>query len=461
MFPSMSNLKSFIWTSNEVRRVEMPDNILWSKFTRLTLPRLGRNLRTAEQSWQIRHLTLSEVKLNQVWEIFQYAPKLIDLTIGNLYWKANEQVNCNGYLSVSLEKLHIECRGDFLSIESVLQHTPNLKVLRLIASHARELMDADRWEQLICSSVKDLKVFQFYFCCDEDDVTTSNDNLVLGLKRFQNDFYTKQHQWIVRYLHDFSSIEVYTIPLVLKQYFFCPKNILRRSKSFDSKIICDYVTDLSVGYLMEGPSNYYFPNVKILRLEDKLMNAELDQRILGSEIVEFLKRTVNLSNVINLHISDSYSFESSTMMLDLLTETVNISSITMRSQMFDEISSNTQVCFILEGMIKSFTFYSRYGCGFLWSNSNSIEKFCRTFSYLEEVACSISHPWQLKILFRRLLNLSKIKIEIHPVDLHLNFPILKKYPQILQNEFHLTDDEIHFDRDNCYGLTIFIHRYIQ
>ena len=461
MFPSMPDLKSFIWACDKVEGVEIPDNILWSKCTRLTIPTLGRNLRMDKQSWQMRRLTLSEVKLDQVSKIFQYAPKLINFTIRNLHWEANERVNCNGYSAVSLQQFHIEWHEGFLSIESLLQHTPNLKVLTLIASNAREMMDADRWEQLICSSLKDLKVFQFYFRCKGGFSTTSDDNLVLGLEQFESDFYAKQHQWVVRYKQDFSSLEVYTIPFVLDKYILSSMHVFSRSKSFDSKVICDRVTDLSLGYYLQGPSDYYFPNVKILKLEDNLMNADLDQHILTSETVDFLKRTVDLSKVTSLHISEWYSFESSTMMLDLLTETPNISSIGISPQMFDEISPNAPVCFVLKAMIKSFIFSSRRGSGFLLYDFDVVKKFCRTFPYLEELTCSIFHPWQLTILLRRLLNLWKIKINIFADDFNSNFPALEKYQQILQNEFHLTDDEIHFDPDNMYPLTIRIDRNIE
>ncbi len=71
-----------------------------------------------------------------------------------------------------------------------VKRTPNLKSLT-ISFAGYGMIDADKWEELIISSLPHLDIFKFKFSCpyEKQEYNIINEKF----KQFQTDFWQKQH----------------------------------------------------------------------------------------------------------------------------------------------------------------------------------------------------------------------------------------------------------------------------
>ena len=459
MLSTVPNLQSVILSVNDDVEVLITDDFPLAKLKRLTIPTLGGNLRIFEQTWCMRYLTLSHTQLNQMSAIFRCAPRLVELTIKHFIKESNERVNFHGASAVCLERLNMEGSISFSLIENLLQNTPNLRFFKLV-SFGSEIMDADRWEQLICSSIPNLAIFQFYFTCSRGYRSSLNAGLTSNLEQFGGDFWQKQHEWLVQWKSYPSFAEVYTVPDMRHEYRFSTPNVFCGSESVDSKTTLNGVTDLVLEYdHIQGSISHYFPNVRTLRMENRVPNYDLSYSTLSKETIQSFKNILCLSNVTNLYIHDRCSLESSSAMLDLLLAAPNISTITMSKELFEDASADAQVCCALNLMIKRFNFSLKYCNDPFFRDEEFTQQFFRTFTNLEEFSCFIFSPQTLKLLIHRFSNLPKIEVTTNIDEARSNMvKVQKQYRTMLQHEFRLTDDEVHFDQLGLNRLRIRIDR---
>ena len=193
MLSTVPNIHSVIVTVDDDEEVLITDSFPLAKLKRLTIPGLGENLRISDQIWCMRYLTLSHTQLHQISIIFRCAPSLAELTIKDFDPILNERVNFYANSATRLERLNIKGHAPFSSLENLLQNTPNLRFFELASFGSPEIMDADRWEKLICSAIPNLTVFQFYFAYSRSGFSTLNADLPSKIKQFGGDFWKKQH----------------------------------------------------------------------------------------------------------------------------------------------------------------------------------------------------------------------------------------------------------------------------
>jgi hypothetical protein len=300
----------------------------------------------------------------------------------------------------------------FQVIESVLQCTPNLEVLTINGSSAKEMIDADRWEQLIRYSLINLTVFQFQFWFSQTEFSETNANFLSKFERFQSDFWRTEHQWPVRWEHSALSYLIHTIPYPFNEYKLSPSTDHYSLQSINPTTVFDRVTKISVLYegMQTSPSSSYFSNIIILKLETDSKARQFRQNyVLAHRHIESLTSTICLSNVTDLSIDRSYSLESSSVMMRLLEKTSNISSLKIDLQMFRLLCTDAQVCLILKKNIKSL-FLQSSGYSALFSGNYSFEQFYETFSELEELECDLDESSQFITLIQSLLKLSNIAV---------------------------------------------------
>jgi hypothetical protein len=106
---------------------------------------------------------------------------------------------------------------NFATFELLLEQTPNLKILTIDVEYQLDIVDAERWQHLISSSLHYLDIFNFKFSIMIDE----NCNYILNkFQQYQTDFWHKQHQWYTNYdLHsDSDIIFIYTIPYVWNEF---------------------------------------------------------------------------------------------------------------------------------------------------------------------------------------------------------------------------------------------------
>src|SRR6202044_2061521 len=94
----------------------------------------------------------------------------------------------------------------FHVLELLLKSMPNLKIFSISAPDEMEMVDADRWQYLIETSLPHLHIFQFSFgyCA-----TDYYDEKLIRLQQFQTDFWHKQHHWYTNYEIDEFLVSIY------------------------------------------------------------------------------------------------------------------------------------------------------------------------------------------------------------------------------------------------------------
>jgi hypothetical protein len=113
-----------------------------------------------------------------------------------------------------------------------VKQIPNLKSLTISSLNNMDMINADRWENLIKSSLPYLDIFKFKFSC----YCNNNQNRMIDkLKQFQSDFWHKEHHWYTEYsLIPIFFIEIYTItyPLMTLTITFNSIKYIKRSTIF-------------------------------------------------------------------------------------------------------------------------------------------------------------------------------------------------------------------------------------
>ena len=215
----LPDLCCFVLDPYEISYFRMPNNVSLSQIKRLSIPNLCDNHLMSYQQWLTTSLTLHKVSIQQIMKIFQCARELRYFGFDYLEVKNEYSMYPNGLMNlqrncaIHLKRLRMKTSTrHFQVIEHVLQCTPNLKVLLLIASRAEEMIDADRWETFIRCSLVYLTDFQFQFSFLQAESRNTKTNLLSKFERFQGDFWRTEHQWLVRCEHSASSFLVHTIP---------------------------------------------------------------------------------------------------------------------------------------------------------------------------------------------------------------------------------------------------------
>ncbi len=122
---------------------------------------------------------------------------------------------------VYLNKLILEnFPGTFDQFELLVKRTPNLKWLLISASKEVDMIDGDRWKQLIRSSLPHLTLFKFIF---DYLVHSQIPDLRAKFQQFKTNFWQNKHHWFVEMILAGNLISIFTIPH-FKNAFRLPLN---------------------------------------------------------------------------------------------------------------------------------------------------------------------------------------------------------------------------------------------
>ena len=343
------------------------------------------------------NLTVSNCSTEQLCVCFIHSPMLQYVRIESLtnYRDSPRPTDCH---AVYLKRLSIKTlQQEFNSVETLLQRTPNLKTLIINSSAIDELVDACRWQHLITSFLPNLNNFQFKFRIGLKD---KNDAVVDKFLQFQTDFWHQQHHWFTEYALNKNEGYIYTVPYVPNEF-----DITQDTKRYYNELNNNVetfanVTDLTLNFdVVNYTGKYYFSNVKSLRLTyDRVHNFHPKE----TKQIEYLKRMVNLNSITHLEISSKSQWNSPSMMLQILKETVHLSSLKIDQVWLKVLYTCPELCSHLAKMIKKLDFRSATFQVFdFWKT----ETICQTFSNLEEFHCDIRDSDDLTEV---LLRLSKL-----------------------------------------------------
>ncbi|UJR08040.1 hypothetical protein I4U23_012317 [Adineta vaga] len=165
-------------------------------------------------SLKITSLTVSVCSIDDLFELFQYAPLLKDVKIQQLIKSKsrNDLSNVmNKINTIYVKELILEeSMIKFDKLELLLEHLSSLQKLSIFVRNQSDIFDANRWQTLIQSSLKHLSIFKF--CFKHFDLKTFSE----VFNQFQTDFWHKEHQWYT----DYRLSSIYTIPYFRDHYEF-------------------------------------------------------------------------------------------------------------------------------------------------------------------------------------------------------------------------------------------------
>jgi hypothetical protein len=271
-----------------------------------------------------------------------------------------------------------------------------------------EIVDADRWQYLIETSLSHLHVFKFHFHFTTHD---SSNEMFIKLRKFQTDFWHKQHHWYTNYeINGFES-SIYTIPYINDGYLlkYTAKRYINSLMSNSNEF--DNVKDL---YLqpraIRNDSLYYFRNVQSLTLTHEFDHDEKTNECdLSKTEIKFLNMIVivNVSNIKHLTIENNCHISSS-LLSEILKKLPNVSSLTIKKEPLILFLENLELCKCLNKNILTLNIYTDYINRYI--TSNEIDLLCKTFSNLEQLLCCIENVDDLLLILKKFSKLSMIKL---------------------------------------------------
>jgi len=399
----------------------------------LTIDKLFSKVRIFYDISSIVSLTLSSCKINELIRIFHLAVNLKYIQINRLahvWYMLIEKIQ-DSRQAIHLNELVIkDYLSNFENLSIILEKTPHLRYLT-ISSHVFELINAQQWENLLNSSTPYLHRFQFSF---EHRCIPDREELVKKINEFQSDFWLKKHQWPVNYIFTDDWTWIYTLPC-LEQNF-----VLRKESNviISNQAKLESIRHLSMNLdAIVDQTNFSFPNIETLTIKD-----HRDGRYLIETDFRFIQNFVHLSNVKHLNYKCNFSSTRFLMLVDLIKQLPNLSSIVIDREIMRSFVENHELMIYLNKKIRKLELYNNV-------SSNDIEKF----SNLEQLTCLCDDQQWLETIFERLVYLSRINFKFGKV--------ISQWPrswfQEQENNFHIKLFHDVEQRDN-YEYSIWIIR---
>ncbi|CAF3778217.1 unnamed protein product [Rotaria sp. Silwood1] len=447
---SLSNLREFYFITKYSHRHQLLASVP-STLRVLSMPESFLDFIPIDKILSVTHLILSgSVYPIQLYQIFKCLPMLEYLKVENLCFSSNLDLSLVSSKAVHLTQFIAGIRLiQFDSLEFLFKQMQNFKNLNLFSPYSKEICDAYRWERIISSSLSNLNIFQFHFHidrCDYRGVIVLYKDLILNqFQQFQTDFWHKEHQWHTAYELTQKFATIFTIPYSSKNYTLTLDTNTNCKMMINKSKLLSNVTQLTY-FPRTEILHHYFSNVKSLIFNPERLgynNIELNY-----QYIQVLKLNVNLSNVKYLEFPWNYTMKSS-LLLEILKETPNVSSITVPKSSLVPLFSNYEAREYLNRMIKKLVVN---GTDSLFT-SYELEHFCNIFSNLEHLECVITSLNELFYILCQLSKLSSIQVssivegDIDNIDLFEE----KIGPKLKQNfMFHLHYRNIHYDTTRLY-----------
>ncbi len=404
MLPLISQLSSFHLLDSDHIILRYP---LTSNLQIVSIP----IFQSIQISSSITNLTISFCSLDQLfYQIFKYTPMLEYLSIHYLSEYYNSTMNHSNVVpckAVHLKELIISNFGyKFQDFKRLVEYTSKLTRLEFYGNTDLDIIDGNQWEKLITTSLTHLNIFKFIFRC-----SIYHDNILEKLNQFQTDFWQQQHQWYTEYSLSEYSVVIYTIPYMFKSY-----TIEIGSKRYWNQLLntFDHIKDLTVYHAtIKEPCEYYFSNVDSLTI---LPSQKYYKPNLGSGAIKSLKTMVNLAHLKHLGISVKFRLKDPGVLLKILHESPELSSISISIRTLETFDYDTNLCQCLNKMIKKLDIY-KYGSS-SFKDRYQLERFAKIFSNLEQFKCNIDQANDLIFLLKHLPKLTNLNAYLWKMNDH-------------------------------------------
>ncbi|UJR07124.1 hypothetical protein I4U23_011412 [Adineta vaga] len=446
--PLMSQLTFFRNKDSCLQSSSIPDLPL-SQMQTLMLETLLLDATSQIQSSSILHLAVTVCTMPKFYELLNDLPKL-------MYLKINRVIDLNEPMDMilinefstknnksNLTQLHIDYfESEFSCLEAILRQTSKLKKLTIGNDIDHTMANAQRWEELISSSLPHLNIFKFEFRFSEQ----RSDKILEIFNQFQNDFWCKQHHWYTDYFLFTKSSSIYTIPYPFHTFEYTGEMKESTNKSIKHVNSFDNVTNLTIfpQMLIEN-SQYYFPNVLSLTIEQKFESWNGEYYKMTDQNAKCLLEMVNLSNIKHLTIN-GILFESSTVLKDIIKAASRLYSFYIQPDVLLNHFDDVKLCNYLTKLIRKLHIFDSF-----YDNLKDLEKFCGIFGDLEELWCDANES-NILFLIQHLRNLRYL--DVHGFQKCFHVSEIVKEAQMLGLD--ITCNPNGDDFTNC--LSIWINR---
>ncbi|CAF4920113.1 unnamed protein product [Rotaria sp. Silwood1] len=287
------------------------------------------------------------------------------------------RINYLKYLNVS------DCMVNADNLMDAIGHMINLRSLIVSVYYNSDIIDAFRWKHLIISSLPHLTVFRFRFG------TLDRNEIIRKYENFQTDFWIKEHQWYTECLLGEQILsQIFTIPYLNDTRPMCLKYVRHFYTRIDHSKTFDNVTDLYLTSEELMTSNgFYFPNIRSLIIHSL--------PVFANEKIPLCSQTTG-----------------STILLMILKEAPNLSSLNIFNCAIDILKNNKEICQYTNKMIKKLQF-----CVYSQSNPcqkpNDISSIHKVFSNVEQMTCHKTQSDSCLFLLNNLPKLSTLTIHFY------------------------------------------------
>ena len=445
MLPSLSNISYFYCDSCE--KIDTILSVLpLSNLRKLNIAKHDACSLPTQNPTLITHLSVYRCDLDDFNKIFTSAPMLKYFKVAYARRKltvSKNEIDLTNHVAIYLTQLNLRAFVyGYNAIETIFKQTPNLKILTLlIRSVKQDIIDANRWRNLISTVLPQLYIFKFLFNCSRrsrNQIKPTAHDVSELYKQFQADFWIQQHHWYTAYELKQDRMSIFTIPY-LKNYYeltcdielYCNNPLIDRSKLFDN------VTQLtlSVNVKLEN-FKLKFSNIKLLILQNEYYSIR--NRVNSSSeiiLIEFLKNNVNLLKLKHLELHENCELGSALTFLEMFERAPQLSSLTIFTNNLLPLLNNDELCNYFNKMITKLNCRADHHDRFI--SFDELKQVWKIFSNVKVLQCDIDRLenlvellnqlpklWHLFVLSRTHVNENtELWLEENLPDLHAKFDL--------------------------------------
>ncbi|CAF1622179.1 unnamed protein product [Adineta ricciae] len=374
MLSSMPSLTCFRVIGSEAYNNALISSLDHSRIRTLTVSRLYGGLTFLSNFQSLTRFTINACSIHQVFSVLNNTSNLKYLQVNCL---SNDIAEFDEKIRLPVDSLrHLvinETKLKFYDIQMILKLTPNLTHFTLFTYSLWNSGCAQMWEHVIHNDLPYLKAFKFCF----QYFHRANERYIEeDLKKFQSDFWCNVHGWLTEYILSYDRAMIYTVP-----YEFPTLQLPYPMERYRNTVVNERNT---------------FNKVTVLKIDaDRLRRITFDEENIP---VWF----TYLCNVKHLEVLHECQLHNPLVMLQILKEIRQISSLTISATVLQKWWNNNELCQYLNQMIHKLCMKDTLHFS---TPRDILEQFCKLFSNVQQLTCTVDRSSYVLFISTHLQNL--------------------------------------------------------
>ncbi|CAF1331948.1 unnamed protein product [Adineta ricciae] len=341
MLSSMPSLTCFRVIGSEAYNNALISSLDHSRIRTLTVSRLYGGLTFLSNFQSLTRFTINACSIHQVFSVLNNTSNLKYLQVNCL---SNDIAEFDEKIRLPVDSLrHLvinETKLKFYDIQMILKLTPNLTHFTLFTYSLWNSGCAQMWEH-------------YFHRANERYIEED-------LKKFQSDFWCNVHGWLTEYILSYDRAMIYTVP-----YEFPTLQLPYPMERYRNTVVNERNT---------------FNKVTVLKIDaDRLRRITFDEENIP---VWF----TYLCNVKHLEVLHECQLHNPLVMLQILKEIRQISSLTISATVLQKWWNNNELCQYLNQMIHKLCMKDTLHFS---TPRDILEQFCKLFSNVQQLTCTV------------------------------------------------------------------------